>query len=100
MIRLLSESDGKPVIGNRETLNARISALSTANGVFLLLVIGSCLSQQNWILFSETERILYDFQAISDASRGLQGSLLLLTRGFLGWCLQCCHSGPRRVRGG
>ncbi|KAF5967842.1 hypothetical protein FCOIX_11682 [Fusarium coicis] len=86
MVFVLKSSNGQPVNGNDEALNAKISALSTANGVFLLLVIGACLSQQNWILFSQKSRCLYDFQTVSDASRGLQGSLRLLFR-----TLRCGH---------
>jgi hypothetical protein len=83
---VLMNSNEKRVIGDKETLNTKISTLSTANGVFLLLVIGACLSQQNWILFSKEPRCLYDFQTVSDASRGLQGSLRLIFR-----TLRCRH---------
>lgn len=79
MAALLAAYDRKPVFQSKMwTLNAFISTLSTASRAALLTVVGSCISQGNWILFSGAARRLYDFELVSEASRGPLGSLKVL----------------------
>lgn len=60
------------------TLNSIISVLSTASKAMLLFAIANAISQWNWILFAASPRRLYDFERVTDASRGPFGSVRLL----------------------
>lgn len=80
MVVLLAAFNRKPIFDNKIwTLNALISALSTASKAALLSAVASCISQENWVLFSGKPRRLYDFELISEASRGPFGSFKVLT---------------------
>lgn len=69
------------------TLNAIISTLSTASRVSLLAMLASAISQWNWLLFSETNRRLLDFEHLAEASRGPLGSVkVLLNSHIVGGC--------------
>ncbi|PON29004.1 hypothetical protein TGAM01_v202112 [Trichoderma gamsii] len=80
MAALLAAFNHKPIFDDKIwTLNALISTLSTASKACLLAAVASCISQENWVLFSEKPRRLYDFELISGASRGPFGSFKVLT---------------------
>lgn len=80
MTVLLAAFNRKPIFDNRIwTLNALISTLSTASKASLLAAVASCISQENWVLFSGKPRRLYDFELVSGASRGPFGSFKVLT---------------------
>ena len=69
------------------TLNAIISMLSTASRVSLVAMLASAISQWNWLLFSESNRRLLDFQHLAEASRGPLGSVkVLLDSHIVGGC--------------
>ncbi|KAM0460421.1 hypothetical protein ACHAPV_004688 [Trichoderma viride] len=79
MTVLLAAFNRKPIFDNRIwTLNALISTLSTASKACLLAAVASCISQENWVLFSGKPRRLYDFELVSGASRGPFGSFKVL----------------------
>ncbi|KAK1252177.1 hypothetical protein MKX08_003364 [Trichoderma sp. CBMAI-0020] len=80
MTVLLAAFNRKPIFDNKIwTLNALISTLSTASKACLLAAVASCISQENWVLFSGKPRRLYDFELVSGASRGPFGSFKVLT---------------------
>jgi hypothetical protein len=80
MAALLAAFNHKPIFdGKIWTLNALISTLSTVSKACLLAAVASCISQENWVLFSRKPRRLYDFELISGASRGPFGSFKALT---------------------
>lgn len=60
------------------TLNAGVSVVSTFISSMLLFAVASAISQWNWILFATSPRRLFDFQRVTDAARGLLGSVTLL----------------------
>jgi len=72
------------------TLNAIISTLSTASRVSLLAMLASAISQWNWLLFSETNRRLLDFEHLAEASRGPLGSVKVLLNSHIvgGWIVR------------
>ena len=79
--------NGKQIVKSRLpiTLNVIVSALSTLSAASLMTVVESCISQGNWILFSDSPRRLYDFEIIAEASRGPWGSFrILLSRSVRG----------------
>lgn len=80
MIGLLFWYDGKPIfhIGGDRSLNVIVSTLSTLAKAALLSAVQKCISQGNWVLFSGVSRRLYDFEMISEASRGPLGSFKVL----------------------
>lgn len=57
------------------TLNAVVSAISTASKASLLYAISELISQWKWIIFTSTRRPLMDFERVDAASRGPMGSL-------------------------
>lgn len=60
------------------SLNTLVSVLSTVTKTLLLLAVTACLSQWNFIWFSQSRRPLIHFDVFDSASRGPQGSLSLL----------------------
>ncbi|KAM0561173.1 hypothetical protein ACHAPJ_003677 [Fusarium lateritium] len=79
MASLLLAYHEKPIFDDKLiTLNAVVSTLSTASKATLLTTVASCISQENWVLFAGKPRRLYDFEMISEASRGPWGSLMVL----------------------
>ncbi|KAF4969526.1 hypothetical protein FSARC_3256 [Fusarium sarcochroum] len=79
MASLLLAYHEKPIFDDKLiTLNAIVSILSTASKATLMTTVASCISQGNWVLFSGKPRRLYDFEMISEASRGPWGSLMVL----------------------
>lgn len=80
MTALLAAFNGKPVFESKTfTLNTFVSTLSTASKAALMTVVGSFINTGNWVLFSGEARQLYDFELVSEASRGPLGSLRVLT---------------------
>ncbi|VUC31438.1 unnamed protein product [Clonostachys rosea] len=89
MIGVLVHFDGKePNTSSIITPNTIVSILSTGSKAALLSAAAGCISQANWVLFAGQPRRLYDFEMVSDASRGPLGSIqLLLSRKFRGGLL-------------
>lgn len=76
---LLAVSDGKPIFDDGiVTLNALVAVLSTSSKSAVLFTVAGAISQWNWILFAASPRRLYDFERVTDASRGPLGSVKLL----------------------
>lgn len=67
------------------TLNAIVSTLSTASRALLIYAVAETVSQYKWILFSEKQRTLVEFEDIDSASRGPLGCIRLLGRRRLGY---------------
>ncbi|CEJ90261.1 hypothetical protein VHEMI06056 [[Torrubiella] hemipterigena] len=81
MIALLKVYDGQPVFQwHSVTLNAVIAVLSVVLKACLSSVVGSCLGQWKWILFSREKRIMLDFEKIDLASRGAWGAFSVMLR--------------------
>ncbi|CAG9981918.1 unnamed protein product [Clonostachys byssicola] len=79
MFALMVHFDGKQTFdGSFVTLNTITSILSTGSRASLLTGVSSCISQANWAAFATKPRRLYDFEMISEASRGPLGSVQLL----------------------
>ncbi|KAK3940913.1 hypothetical protein QBC46DRAFT_407821 [Diplogelasinospora grovesii] len=79
LITTLAYFNRKAVFDSRIiTLNTIVSVLSSASKAFLLYSAANCIRQWNWILFTARPRRLYDFERVTDASRGPLGSLRLL----------------------
>ncbi|MCJ1360315.1 MAG: hypothetical protein MMC33_010320 [Icmadophila ericetorum] len=62
------------------TLNTVLSIWSQIASMCLVATIAKSISQLKWLWFTEPKRLLADFGAFDDASRGPYGSLLLLFR--------------------
>ena len=62
------------------TLNALVSILATTAKATLMLVLAASIGQWKWMLFSEKQSPLIDFDTIESASRGPLGSVQLLWR--------------------
>ena len=66
------------------TLNGLVAVLSTINRVALMVPIGSAMSQETWLWFSEYKwkstryARLHNLERLDSASRGAWGSVLLL----------------------
>lgn len=76
---LLLHFDGKPIfVWHEVTLNALVSTFSTISKSALLFAVSACLSQWKYISFSRNRRRLREFDLYDEASRGPQGSLVLL----------------------
>jgi hypothetical protein len=79
MFALMVHFDGKRTFdGSFISLNTITSILSTGSRASLLTAVSSCISQGNWAAFSTKPRRLYDFEMISESSRGPLGSVQLL----------------------
>ncbi|CAH0054636.1 unnamed protein product [Clonostachys solani] len=79
MFALMVHFDGKQTFdGSFATLNTMTSILSTGSRASLLTTVSSCIGQGNWAAFSTKPRRLYDFEMISESSRGPLGSVQLL----------------------
>uniref|UniRef100_A0A0B7K4N1 Uncharacterized protein n=2 Tax=Bionectria ochroleuca TaxID=29856 RepID=A0A0B7K4N1_BIOOC len=89
MFALMVHFDGKRTFdGSFISLNTITSILSTGSRASLLTAVSSCISQGNWAAFSTKPRRLYDFEIISESSRGPLGSVqLLLNSRFRGGAL-------------
>ncbi|CAH0045092.1 unnamed protein product [Clonostachys solani] len=89
MFGVLVHFDGKePNTSSIITPNTIVSILSTGSKAALLSAAAGCIGQANWVLFAGQPRRLYDFELVSDASRGPLGSIqLLLSRKFRGGVL-------------
>jgi hypothetical protein len=76
---MLGIYDGKetPQLPYNITLNALISALSTAAKSSLLFAVAGTLGQVKWAWFTENRK-LSDMQTFDDATRGPWGALVLL----------------------
>jgi hypothetical protein len=62
------------------TLNTIISALATLGKGTLLITVANCLSQFKWAWFvGPGQKSLLEFQRLDEASRGMWGSIKLLS---------------------
>ncbi|KAL4864707.1 hypothetical protein BDV12DRAFT_200871 [Aspergillus spectabilis] len=73
--------DNKPLSAwrGRVSLNATISILTTACATALMHGVSTFISQFKWLYFKSRPRRLADFETFDGASRGVWGSILLLT---------------------
>jgi hypothetical protein len=73
--------DNKPLSAwrGRVSLNATISILTTACTTALMHGVSTFIGQSKWLHFKNGPRKLADFETIDGASRGVWGSILLLT---------------------
>jgi len=62
------------------SLNTALSTLGTIMKGFMMVSIGSCLSQLKWLWYARKRRTLHDFEVFDQASRGPWGSSVLLYR--------------------
>ncbi|PQE31741.1 Carboxylic ester hydrolase protein [Rutstroemia sp. NJR-2017a WRK4] len=60
------------------SLNTWVSVFTTISEALLMLTVSACLSQWNYISFSQRPRNLLQFDTVDNASRGPKGSLSLL----------------------
>ena len=79
---MLGLYNGKPLSAWSHTisLNTALSTLATVMKGFMMIPIGSCLSQLKWHWYSKKKRALHDFGIFDQASRGPWGSMMLLIR--------------------
>ncbi|RAK95697.1 DUF3176 domain-containing protein [Aspergillus ibericus CBS 121593] len=77
---LLGQLDGMTYAdwAYRASPNAVIAVVATADRAALLFPVGVCLSQFKWNQYSQQQR-LYHLQVVDQASRGLWGSLRMIT---------------------
>ncbi|CAH0021086.1 unnamed protein product [Clonostachys rhizophaga] len=79
MFALMMFFDGKQTFdGLFVAMNTITSILSTGSRASLLTTVSSCISQRSWAAFSAKPRRLYDFEMISESSRGPLGGVQLL----------------------
>lgn len=73
--------DNKPLSAwrGRISLNATISILTTAYTTALMHGVSTFVGQSKWLYFKKGSRKLADFEKFDGASRGVWGSILLLT---------------------
>ncbi|KAF9888051.1 hypothetical protein FE257_009316 [Aspergillus nanangensis] len=73
--------DNKPLSAwrGRISLNATISILTTACTTALMHGVSAFIAQSKWLHFKNGPRKLADFETFDGASRGVWGSILLLT---------------------
>ncbi|KAL3455907.1 hypothetical protein BJX64DRAFT_53600 [Aspergillus heterothallicus] len=73
--------DNKPLDAwtGRVSLNATISILTTACTTALMYGVSAFIAQSKWLHFRTGSRKLSDFETFDGASRGVWGSILLLT---------------------
>ncbi|KAJ6049190.1 hypothetical protein N7444_005906 [Penicillium canescens] len=73
--------DDKPLSAwrGRVSLNATISILTTAYTTALMHGVSTFIGQSKWLHFKNGPRKLADFEIFDGASRGVWGSILLLT---------------------
>jgi hypothetical protein len=73
--------DDKPLSAwrGRISLNATISILTTAYTTALMHGVSTFIGQSKWLHFQNGSRKLADFEIFDGASRGVWGSILLLT---------------------
>ncbi|KAG2002771.1 hypothetical protein GB937_009537 [Aspergillus fischeri] len=73
--------DNRPLSawGGRVSLNATISILTTACTTALMHGVSAFIGQSKWLHFKNRPRKLADFETFDGASRGVWGSILLLT---------------------
>ena len=73
--------DSKPLSAwrGRVSLNATISILTTAYTTALMHGVSTFIGQSKWLHFKNGPRKLADFEIFDGASRGVWGSILLLT---------------------
>lgn len=73
--------DNKPLSAwrGRVSLNATISILTTACTTALMHGVSTFIGQSKWLHFKNGPRKLADFETFDGASRGVWGSILLLT---------------------
>lgn len=73
--------DNKPLAAwsGRVSLNATISILTTACTTALMHGVSTFIAQSKWLHFKKESRKLADFEKFDGASRGVWGSILLLT---------------------
>ncbi|OQE26033.1 hypothetical protein PENFLA_c007G08200 [Penicillium flavigenum] len=61
------------------SLNATVSILTTACTTALMYGVSTFIGQSKWLHFKNGPRKLADFETFDEASRGVRGSILLLT---------------------
>ncbi|KAJ6186202.1 hypothetical protein N7519_007503 [Penicillium mononematosum] len=73
--------DNKPLSAWRAgvSLNATVSILTTACTTALMYGVSTFIGQSKWLHFRNGPRKLADFETFDEASRGVWGSILLLT---------------------
>jgi hypothetical protein len=73
--------DNKPLSAWRGhvSLNATISILTTACTTALMHGVSTFIGQSKWLHFKNGPRKLADFETFDGASRGIWGSILLVT---------------------
>ncbi|KAL4896446.1 hypothetical protein BDV59DRAFT_170670 [Aspergillus ambiguus] len=78
---IFSYMDNKPLAAwsGRVSLNATISILTTACTMALMYGVSEFIGQSKWLYFKNGPRKLMDFEKFDWASRGVWGSILLLT---------------------
>ena len=62
------------------TINALLSVFAEIGQLLLLFPLVNCISQLKWLWFTRSKRLLVDFEAFDEASRGPWGSFLVLLK--------------------